>query len=165
MRPDGFEDHLDALDALQVGHAGLGRRGRGRFLGLTGVGVKALARLGHHLRQDLLDTLMAGGATAAGLGVVGHLFHGLEAVGANGVFDHHRVHGKALADQGAFFVVVLHPLFTAVVGHRRLQCLAAHDRAMHFFRRQAVKVIGNILVGHLQCFVNRHALDDFSQCR
>jgi hypothetical protein len=100
----------------------------------------------------------------AGLGVVGHLLDRSQAVGADGVLDHHGVDGKALADQIAFLVIIL-PGLAAIVGDRGLQRLASHHRAVHLFRRQAVEVIGDVLVADPQRLVERLALDDLGQRR
>ena len=100
---------------------------------------------GHDLGEDFLDAFVTGGTAAAGLGVVGHVLDRGEVVGADRVLDQHRVDGEALADQRAFLVVVL-PLLAAIVGDGGLQGFAPHHRAVHLFRRQAVEIIGDVLV-------------------
>jgi hypothetical protein len=160
LRPHRVQHHLDALDALQIGQLGRFRF----FLDLDRMRVEGLAALGQHLDQNFLDALMAGGAAAAGLGVVDHVLDRGQVVGAHRVFDQHRVDGEALADQRAFFVVVL-PFFAAIVGDGGLQRFAAHHRAVHLLRRQTVEIIGDVLVADFQRVVQRHALDDLGQRR
>ena len=132
-RADFLEDFLDLLDLLHQRQL-LGRRGRGcsreHLLGFgRGRHFSTAGRLGHDLGEDFLDAFMACGATATGLGVVGHVLDGLEVVGANRVFDHDGVDGEALAHQRAFFMVV-DPFFATIVGDRGLERFTAHDRAV-----------------------------------
>jgi len=75
-----------------------------------------------------------------------------------------RIDRKTFADQLAFFVILSKRL-AAIVGDRRLQGFLPHHRAVHFFRRQAIKVFSDFLVGHGQRFIERFALDEFGQRR
>ena len=165
-RADRFEHLLDLADALEVGQL-LGRRlrrfRRGRAAGGVEVFAGAVQRSAMTWR-GCPRSFVAGRTAAAGLGVVGDLLDRVKAVGAHHVLDHHGVDGEALADQRAFLVVVA-PDFAAVVGDRRLQRLAPHHRAVHLFRRQAVEVVGDVLVADLQRLVERLALDDLGQRR
>ncbi len=107
---------------------------------------------------------MAAATAAAGLREMGYLFHRGQIVGAHHILDQHRINGEALANHRAFLVVV-DPRLAAIVSHGGLQRLAPHHRAMHLLGRQAIEIVGNLLVGDLQGFVQRHALDDLGQRR
>jgi hypothetical protein len=116
------------------------RRRFGDFSGLTAGAAASPATL-----QDFLDLLVAGRAAAAGLGVVGDLLQVLRLLARTTDLDQGGVDGEAFADQVAFLVIVA-PLFAAVIGDGGLQRFAAHHRAVHLLRRQAVEVVGDVLV-------------------
>ena len=162
-RADRLKSLFNLADALVIGQFRLaGRLGRSHpGLGrLRLVGIEAAV----DRDQDILDLLVTGRAAATGFRIVGHLFEGPEAVGTNGILDHHDVDRKTLADQIAVFVIVF-PYLATIVGDRRLQRLASHHRTVHLFRRQTVEIVGDVLVADLQGLVERLALDDLGQGR
>jgi len=167
--PYRFDHGLDASDALQGSHAAA-RPAGGEWQGFrlvdlgSGLRIEGDALFGQHPGQHFFDAFVASRAAAARLGVVGHVLDRAQAVGADGVLDHDRIDGEAFTDQGALLVVVF-PLHPAVIGHGGLQRLAPHHRTVHLLRREAVQVVGDVLIGDLQRVLDRHALDDFGQRR
>ena len=137
--------------------AGSGRGGAGGRLQL-------LALLRQHGFQHVLDRFVAGFAGTAGLGVVGDFLQRGQAVDLDRALDHRRIDAEALADQLAF-VMVVHPLLAPVIGDGGAQRLGAHDRTVHLLRRQAFKVVGDVLVGDQQRLIDRLADDHLGQRR
>ena len=116
------------------------------------------------LVKDLLDLLVATRAAAAGLGVVGDVLDRREPIGRDDLIDQTGVNAETTADQFAL-VVVFGQSFTPIVGNGRLERLATHHRAVHLLGRQAVEVVGDVLVRDLQGIVEGHPLDDLGQGR
>ncbi len=94
---------------------------------------------------------MAGRAAAAGFGVVDHFFEGGQAVVHHGPANMPFVDAEAFTDQLALLMLLL-KAFAAKMGDGRTQRFLAHHRAVHFFRRQTVEVVGDLLVGDLPGF-------------
>lgn len=113
--------------------------------------------------QDLGDLVLTVTAGAAGLGVVGDLFHGLEAVLADGADDLGIGDAEALADQAAFLMGVGHGRLALPLTDGGFQSFLAHDGAVHLFLGQAAQGFGDLLVGELEGVFGLHALDHVGQ--
>jgi len=91
---------------------------------------------------------VASAAAATGFAVIGYLLDGGQSVFANNAGNFSLGNTEAGANDLALGVSA-NLLASVVVLYGSFEGFAAHDGAVHLLLRQAIKIIGDVLVGHL----------------
>ena len=114
--------------------------------------------------DNILNILMASGATSTGFAIIGNFFYEGKVIFTNNPFNFFIGNPKTGTDNVSlqFSGYLRAPV---VVFYGSFEGFAAHDGAVHFLFGQSAEIIGNIFIGHARCFFNGFSFDHFGERR